>query len=212
MSVRYQAVLFDFGGVFTASPFVAAGRIAAELGTSADRLVEVVFGSYSEDTDHPWHRLERGELTIEDARQAILALGAEQGFEADLYKLFGAMGSAGGVREELVECVRGVKREGLRTGLLTNNVAEFREHWRAMIPIDEIFDDVVDSSEVGMRKPNPRIFTLACERLSVEPARSVFLDDHPGNIDAAKRVGLEAVLVGEAHQDALRELARLLAE
>ena len=212
MRARFQAVLFDFGGVFTASPFHAAGSLAADLGTSADRLIEVVFGPYSEDTDHPWHRLERGELAIEAARQEILGLGAEHGFEADLYKLFGAMGSASGIREDLVECVRGVKRDGLRTGLLTNNVAEFRDHWRATIPVDEIFDDVVDSSEVGLRKPDPRIFTLACERLEVEPGRSVFLDDHPGNIDAAQRVGLEAVLVGEAHEEALGELARLLAE
>jgi len=210
MSARFDAVLFDFGGVFTASPFHAVGKMAAELGTSAERLVDVVFGSYSSDTDHPWHRLERGELPVEEARQAILSLGTEQGFEADLYKLFAAMASSGGIRDALVECARSLRRDGLRTGLLTNNVAEFREHWRGTLPIGELFDDVVDSSEVGMRKPDLRIFALACERLGVEPARALFLDDHPGNVDAAKKAGLEAVLVGEDPAGALAELDRLL--
>lgn len=210
MGQRFDAVLFDFGGVFTGSPFHAVADMAAELGTSPDRLVNVVFGSYSSDTDHPWHRLERGELSIEKAREDILGLGSEHGFEADLYKLFGAMASSSGIRDQLVECVRGLRQEGFRTGLLTNNVAEFREHWRATLPVDELFHDVVDSSEVGMRKPDLRIFALACERLSVEPKRAVFLDDHPGNIDAAHAAGLVAVLVDEDPAHALAELDRLL--
>lgn len=210
MTQRFDAVVFDFGGVFTGSPFHAVGRAAEELGTSHESLVEVVFGSYSSDTDHPWHRLERGELSVEDARQEILLLGAERGLEVDLYALFGAMASAGGIRAELVECVRALRRDGLRTGLLTNNVAEFREHWQKTLPLKELFHDVVDSSEVGMRKPDLRIFSLACERLEVSPARAIFLDDHPGNIDAAKKAGLEGVLVGEEPAGALAELGRLL--
>ncbi|MDG2303253.1 MAG: HAD family phosphatase [Candidatus Binatia bacterium] len=210
MSQHFDAVLFDFGGVFTASPFQAVGGMAKELGTSPDRLIDVVFGSYSSDTDHPWHRLERGELAIEEAREAILGIGSEHGFEADLYKLFAALAESGGIREALVDCARGLRRNGFRTGLLTNNVAEFREHWRGTIPVDELFHDVVDSSEVGMRKPDLRIFALACERLSVEPARSIFLDDHPGNIDAARKSGLVAVLVEEDPTGALAELDRLL--
>ncbi len=210
MSDRYDAVLFDFGGVFTGSPFSAVGDMAGDLGTSPDRLVEVVFGSYSSDTDHPWHRLERGELPIEEARQAILDLGSTHGFQADLYTLFSAMASSSGIRNELVDCVRGLRRDGMRTGLLTNNVAEFREHWRGTLPVEELFHDVVDSSEVGMRKPDLRIFALACTRLDVEPARAIFLDDHPGNVDAAQRAGLEALLVGEDPAGALAELDRLL--
>lgn len=210
MSDRFEAVLFDFGGVFTGSPFDAVGGMADQLGTSADRLMEVVFGSYSADTDHPWHQLERGELSIEGARSAILGLGEQRGFEADIYKLFGAMASSGGIREQLVDCVRGLRQDGFRTGLLTNNVAEFREHWKAALPVDELFHDIVDSSEVGMRKPDVRIYALACERLEVTPERAVFLDDHPGNIDAAVKAGLTGVLVEEDPAGALRELDALL--
>ena len=210
MRQGFDAVLFDYGGVFTQSPFHAVGGMAAELGTSADRLIDVVFGSYAADTDHPWHRLERGELGMEAARQAILGLGAEHGFEADLYKLFAAFASSGGICEDLVACVRDLRRDGFRTGLLTNNIAEFRAHWQATLPLAELFHDVVDSSEVGMRKPDLRIFALACDRLSVDPARAVFLDDHPGNVDAAQRAGLAAVLVEEDPAGALADLARIL--
>ncbi len=210
MSSIFDAVLFDFGGVFTPSPFDAVSSMAAGLGTSPEKLTEVVFGSYSEDSDHPWHRLERGELPLESARSEILRLGEDNGFEADVHKLFAAMGGGGLIREELVACVRALRRRGMRTGLLTNNIAEFREHWRAALPVGELFDDIVDSSEVGIRKPDRRIYRLACERLEVVPERTVFLDDHPGNVDAAQHAGLVALLVGADPAEALAELERTL--
>ena len=94
---------------------------------------------------------------------------------------------------------------------MTNNALEFRERWRASLPLDELFDVVVDSSEEGVRKPDPRIFELALERLGgIEPARSVFLDDHPGNIAACEAVGIRGVLVADDPSGALAEVDRLL--
>ena len=75
MSERIAAVLFDFGGVFTDSPFEAVAAYGAELGMSAQEVTATVFGSYEQDGDHPWHQLERGEVTLESARQSILSLG-----------------------------------------------------------------------------------------------------------------------------------------
>lgn len=210
MGARFEAVLFDYGGVFTASPFHAVRDLATSLGTTHDVLLDVIFGPYSSDTDHPWHQLERGEISLEATRDAILALGAERGIEADLWNFFGAMAASSGIRDELVACVRDVRAGGLRTSLLTNNVAEFREHWKQTLPLEELFHDVVDSSEVGMRKPNLRIYRLACERLDVEPERSIFLDDHPGNVDAAREAGLEALLVEDDPEPALDALRGLL--
>ena len=210
MSARFDAILFDFGGVFTGSPFHAVAGLAADLGTTADVLQDVIFGPYSSDTDHPWHQLERGEISIEATREAILELGAQRGIETDLWSFFGAMANSSGIRQELVDCVRGLRADGFRTGLLTNNVAEFREHWEKTLPLAELFDDVVDSSAVGMRKPDLRIFRLACERLQVEPSRAVFLDDHPGNVSAAKEAGLEALLVEADPAGALDALRALL--
>jgi putative hydrolase of the HAD superfamily len=209
--VAIEAVLWDYGGVFSGSPFGAMAGVARELGVDPRRYLEIVFGPYDDDTDHPWHRLERGELALAAARDEIIALGRGEGIDSDPLHLFGAMSRSGaGLRAEVVDCARDLKSAGLRSGLVTNNAAEFRDYWRRSIPLDELFHCVIDSSEVGVRKPDPRIFELALARLGVPAARTVFLDDYPGNVAAARRVGMQGVLVGDDYVGALEELARLL--
>jgi len=205
----YDAVLFDYGGVFTASPFHAVGSYGRTLGVDPDVFIETVFGPYERDTDHPWHRLERGELALGPAMEAIVALGKQRGFDADPMQFFRAMGG-GGIHAPVVECARVLRSDGIRTALVTNNAAEFREHWRKSIPLSELFDVVVDSSEEGVRKPDPRIFERTLERLGVAAARSAFLDDHPGNIAAAAGLGIRGVLVGPEPAHAVAELEALL--
>ena len=210
MAPKLQAVLWDYGGVFSGSPFHAMAGVAQTQGVDPQRFLEVVFGPYDHDTDHPWHRLERGELTLEVARTQIIALGRAEGIDSDPFHLFTAMGG-GGTRSDVVEFARDVKRRGVATALVTNNAVEFRDYWRRSIPIDELFHHVIDSSEVGMRKPNPRIFELALERLGgIEAANAVFVDDWPGNVEAARRVGLRGVLVTEDYAAALSELHHLI--
>ena len=85
-----QAALFDFGGVFMASPFAAVRDFGTKRGIGPDRVLELIFGAYDSDTDHPWHRLERGELSLTDAREAILALG-EPDHRIDLFEALGAL-------------------------------------------------------------------------------------------------------------------------
>ena len=162
---RLEAALFDFGGVFTTSPFHAAESVGAELGAAPGRLLELVFGSYAEDTDHPWHRLERGEIAFGEARDAIIALGRAAGLDADPVRVFQKMGTDPGIRPGFVERARRLREAGLRTALVTNNAREFRDRWRALIPTDDLFELVVDSSEVGVRKPDPAIFRIALEGL-----------------------------------------------
>jgi epoxide hydrolase-like predicted phosphatase len=207
-----DAVVFDLGGVFTESPFEALRAAGAARGATFEEALEIVFGSYDEDTDHPWHRAERGELDLETCRAEIRALAAARGFELDLYDLLAHLSTDGGVREEVVERARSLRAGGYRTALVTNNVAEFREFWRPLLPLDELFEVVVDSSEVGVRKPDPRIFALVLERLGgVAPSRSVLLDDYPGNVAAARRLGWHGILVEPDPAGALAELDRLLA-
>ncbi len=207
-----EAVLFDLGGVFTDSPFESIRTVGAELGIEIELAMHLVFGPYTEDTDHPWHRLERGELSLVAARQEIMALAAKHGVHLDLFDFLRRIGGGEGVRGVLIERVRRLRAEGYRTALLTNNVAEFRDAWRAMLPADELFDLVVDSSEVGRRKPDPRFFELALERLNVAPARCVFLDDFEGNVAAAAALGMRAIVVGRDRAAALAELDVILAE
>jgi putative hydrolase of the HAD superfamily len=206
-----DAVLFDFGGVFTASPFDAAEELGASLGAAPGRVLEIVFGPYYEDTDHPWHRLERGEIPLALARDAIIALGRAEGIDADPFRLFARMASGGGARAAMVERAQRIVARGYRTALVTNNAHEFREGWRKLVPADELFHVIVDSCEVGVRKPDPRIFALALEKLGgVRPERALFLDGHPSNVAAAAKLGIRSVLVRSDLADALAALDALL--
>jgi epoxide hydrolase-like predicted phosphatase len=208
-----DAVMFDFGGVFTGSPFNASTDMGKELGAQPGQLEEIMFGPYHEDTDHTWHRLERGEITLAAAREEIMAEGARQGLVFEPIEILSRLaGGREGVRTPLVDRVRELRREGYRTALVTNNVAEFRSTWHTMIPVGEIFDVVVDSSEVGIRKPDPAIYRLTLERLGdVPPERSVFLDDAESNVKAATDLGIHGLLVDDDSRATIAALDRLLA-
>ena len=136
-----------------------------------------------------------------EARDAIVADStADGGPQIDPFELLAAL-SGSEVRAEMVDFCRSLRARDVRTGLLTNNAKEFAEFWRPLLPLDELFDDVVDSSEVGMRKPDPRIFQLALERLGVAAQDAVFVDDAAGNVAGAERVGIRSVLIGPLRSD-----------
>jgi putative hydrolase of the HAD superfamily len=197
-----STVLFDWAGVMTSSPWAA---LTAAGGGSLELLV----GDYAADTDHPWHQVERGELAVQDWAIAVTRMGEEQGVTVDFSVLQDLLGDMQ-VREPFVDRARALRAEGYKVGLLTNNVREGSASWRAKLPVDELFDVVVDSSEVGMRKPNPAIYLHTLELLGVrDPASAVFLDDAPGNVEGARRAGLWGILVDDT-DDALDELDRLL--
>jgi putative hydrolase of the HAD superfamily len=196
-------VLFDFAGVLTSSPWGA-------MTEAGGGNLELLIGSYDEDGDHPWHQVERGELAIADWAVAVTELGKAKGIEVDFAPLQALLGSMT-LHHQIIERVRTLRTEGYRVGLITNNVREGSATWRAMLPVDELFEVVVDSSEVGMRKPNPAIFHHALELLGgIAPQAAVFLDDSPGNVSGAQRAGLHAILVADP-DDALVELDSLLA-
>ncbi len=205
-----EAVLFDFGGVFTESPFGAIRAASVERGMDPDVVLDVVFGPYDRDTDHPWHRLERGELPFAEARAAIVASAAARGLELDPFELMSGITRGPTPIEALVERTRAVQARGVRTALVTNNIREFGEVWRQMLPVDELFHVVVDSSVVGARKPDPRIYRVALERLEVLPQRTAFLDDFEGNVEAARRLGMHGILVGRDRVAAFDALDALL--
>jgi putative hydrolase of the HAD superfamily len=113
----------------------------------------------------------------------------------------------------MVDRARRLRATGLRTALVTNNAREFRERWRALVPADELFEHVVDSSEVGVRKPDPEIFRIALARLGdPAPERTLFVDDYEGNLVAARALGLRTLLVGDDPAPVLAALDEILAE
>ena len=195
-AAHIDTVIFDVGGVLatTGRHSDFSSRWPAE---HADAVRAIILGDYGADGDHPWHRLERGEITLDENRRLNKAALVAAGIEVPPPPPGGAPMIRFEVNEPVVALVHELKAAGLRLGVLTNNVAEFRDGWRGMLPFDELFDDVVDSHEVGMRKPNPAIYQLALSRLGAEPGRTAFLDDVPTNVAAAESVGMRGVLVDE---------------
>ena len=200
-------LVFDFGGVFTYSPFTAIDAIGIERGAAPGQFVEIVFGSYHIDGDHPWHRLERGEITMDAARLEIIDLGGEVNLDVDLYEVFASLPRDGGLRTELVDKVTQLKAEDVPMAIVTNNVRELSASWRSLFPVDEIFGEIIDSSFEGVRKPDPAIFELAMERMGGVAAQdSLFLDDHPANVAAARSLGMQAILVEDDIASVIAEI------
>lgn len=205
----FRAILFDFAGVLTTSPFAGIYDYEAAMGYPRGSLRTLLIGDYgATDNAHPWHRLERGELTTAEFWSGLVERAEEAGTPIELQAFLQAF--AGSVRphQGMLETARGL-RGAYKTAIVTNNVREFGDSWRSMIDAETGFDAVVDSSEVGMRKPEPAIYLHACELLEVAPDEAVFLDDSVTNVDAAVRLGLAGILV-EDHEVAIAELLDML--
>jgi putative hydrolase of the HAD superfamily len=208
-----DAVIFDYGGVFTPSPFTAAHHYAHAQGADPATLVGIVFGTYDTDSDHPWHRLERGELSFPDALGEIRAEAEAAGFSFDASDMFRHMVQDDVDRTVVVDCVRRLRTRGIATAILTNNIREYGDTWRASLGVDELFDLVVDSCIEGIRKPNPAIYELALRRLAIDdPSRAVFLDDFAGNVAAAEGVGIHGIVVGPDPRPAIAALDALVGD
>ena len=208
-----EAVIFDYGGVLSTTPFAGIAEFERQMGCPEKSLAQLLFGKGASPQgpteaipDHDWHLLETGRLTLDEfherlASRSAAALGKplDLGVYAQFLRELGV-----GVHWMMVHRVRELRAEGYGTAILTNNIKEWGRYWKESIPL-ELFDVVVDSCEVGMRKPDPAIFRLTCERLGVAPEAAVFLDDTRRHVESARTVGLHAILVA----DPLAALAEL---
>ena len=207
--MEIDAALFDFGGVL-----VREGSVNdfARMAPHADPEVVLhhAVGPYHEDADHPWHQVERGELDMAEWYALTVAALAEAGVEVVIPKGDGSGAPLFTPNEPVIEAVRAVRAAGGKTAVVTNNVRELSTTWRPVLPLDELFDTVVDSCEVGLRKPNPAIYHLTVERLGVAPDRAVLLDDIESNLRGAEAAGLRAIHVGPDPTAAVAALLALL--
>lgn len=193
---RFDAVVFDLSGVVITSAFDALADIVTGA-DSREAALALLLGPYDVDTAHPWHRVERGEIPIGEWVAWVGEEAAAAGITID-WAAFGSMMGRLEVHEVVVDRIRALRAEGYRTALCTNNVREGSAAWREMVAVDDLFDAVVDSSALGRRKPDVRIYQHALGLLGVDnPARAVFLDDHPGNVAGAERAGLVGLLVSD---------------
>jgi putative hydrolase of the HAD superfamily len=208
-----EAVIFDYGGVISVRFLGDLGRFEAEQGYPPGSVTELMFGGPGDGVAvHDFHLLEMGRLPLADyltglERRAPEVLGRPLDYDA--YQRFMAA-SAVGVHWPVVHRIRALRDDGVALALLTNNVREFGDTWRATFPVDELFPIVVDSSEVGMRKPDPAIYEHTCALLGVAPDVAVFLDDVPENVAAAAGVGLATVHFGPDPMTSLAELDAIL--
>lgn len=201
-----DAVLFDYGGVLAGSPFEAFERYEAEQGLPNGFIRSLNATNHH---DNAWARLERNELGFEEFCDAFEAEATAAGGTIDARALFAMF--SGEIRPDMVEAVRRC-RERWKTGLLTNNFVtplSGTERGMAIGEVLGLFDVVVESSVVGIRKPDPRFYELACRELEVTPDRAVFLDDLGVNLKPARAMGMVTIKVGDP-QSALAELETVL--
>ena len=203
-----SAVLFDLGGVVLGSPLQAIRAYAESLGFEPDSINRVVARTAPTGA---WSRLERGEISL-DAFFADFetdCLGA--GLRIDARTMMQRMAGSTGPRPAMLTAIARLRGAGFKTGALTNNWAHSdaegnRDGTRALRGHFDIF---VESSVEGLRKPDPAIYRLACDRLGVSPDRVIFLDDIGGNLKPAKALGMATIKV-EDPAVALAELSELV--
>ena len=207
---NFECILWDFGGVFTGSPFYSIDIYSARLGVKSQELIELVLGYGLDDGDHHWHRLERGEITMVEALEEIEVLTSARGIEGfEIRDFFKSMGSKSDTTEEMFDAVRRYKDLGISQFILSNNILEFSSSWKSMLP-ENVFDGIIDSSEVGIRKPDPKIFTLALEIADNSADKTIFLDDYLEHVHVAEELGIKSIHVGPNPLDAVKQLDKLL--
>jgi putative hydrolase of the HAD superfamily len=189
-----RAVVSDFGGVLTTPLFAAFAAFQDEVGISPENLGKAMRVGLAEGEDLPLFQLERGEISedrfierLEDGLESIL--GHRPHLHHFRQKFWGALHP----NEEMIALMRELKASGLKMAMLTNNVREWEPLWRSMLPVDEIFEEIVDSAFVGCRKPEAQIYELTLERIGLPAAACLFIDDLEPNIEGAEAVGMNAV-------------------
>jgi putative hydrolase of the HAD superfamily len=189
--MRHRAVIFDLGGVVLGSPLHAIAAYEREAGIPAGFINRVVVATGA---GGAWSRLERGELTLEAFLPAFARDCAAAGETIDARALMIRVSGVIEPRPAMLEAIRRIRARGLRAAALTNNWVHEERDSEA---IRQHFDVFVESSVEGVRKPDPRIFALACARLEVAPTEAVFLDDIGTNLKAARALGMTTIKVVE---------------
>jgi putative hydrolase of the HAD superfamily len=206
-----RAVLWDFGGVILSSPFEAFNRYENEAGLPKDFIRSL--NARNPDTN-AWAKMERSEVSLEGFVALFEDEARRGGHQVDGWKILQAL--SGDIRPQMVEALRRCK-SAFRVACITNNMkagagpgmARSPEKARAVADIMTLFEHVVESSKLGLRKPDPRIYRHACELLDVPPQDCVYLDDLGINLKPARAMGMRTIKVGDPDQ-AIAELEAMV--
>lgn len=193
------AVLWDFGGVILSSPFEAFNRYEAEAGLPKDFLRSL--NARNPDTN-AWAKMERSEVSLDGFVTLFEEEARLQGHKVEGLKILQAL--SGDIRPQMVEALRRCKA-AFRVACITNNVksgegpgmARSPDKAKAVSEVLSLFEHVVESSKIGLRKPNPKIYQHACDLLGVPPDRCIYLDDLGINLKPARAMGMRTIKVGD---------------
>lgn len=197
--MAFEAVIWDFGGVITSSPFDAFNRLEAERGVEKNAIRRI---NAANPDDNAWAKFERSEIDAAGFDAAFIAEARAAGIDtisgADV---LGCL--SGDIRPAMVETLDTLKADGYRLGCITNNVRSGSgagmsgdpDKTKAIEAIMARFDHVIESSKAGVRKPDPRIYAMMCEALDVEPQACIYLDDLGINCKPAAAMGMVAIKV-----------------
>jgi putative hydrolase of the HAD superfamily len=192
---RITTVISDFGGVLTTPLVQSFAAVQDQTGIPMEKLGKAMERIAKEEGKHPLYELEKGEVSELDFLAKLGdALEPELGHRPEMHRFREIYFEALHPNEPMIALMRELKEGGHRMAMLTNNVREWEPLWRAMLPVDEIFELVVDSAFVGCRKPESEIYELTLERLGgVAPEQCMFIDDADVNCEAAAKLGMAAV-------------------
>jgi putative hydrolase of the HAD superfamily len=199
-----SAVIFDLGGVVLDSPLEVFVAYERELGIPPHTVNRNIVAAGSRGA---WSRLERGELSMPEFYAAFDAEMAAAGLQVSGAAIMERLASNTAIRPQAVHAIRTLRAAGRRVAALTNNWAN-DDQGAKMDTLRAEFDVFIESTRVGLRKPDPRIYQLACRQLGVEPEQAAFLDDIGLNLKAARALGMTTIKV-ESLPDALTELSRV---
>ena len=198
---KIEAVISDFGGVLTTPLVQSFMAFQDQTGISSETLGKAMQAATEANGDNPLYEMERGEITeiafldkLTDHLEPLLGHRPEMHRFKEIY--FEALES----NPPMIELMRELKAAGYRMAMLTNNVREWEPLWRSMLPVDEIFETVVDSGFVGCRKPESRIYKITLDRLGLPAESCLFVDDVLVNCEGARKTGMTAVHFQENEQ------------
>jgi putative hydrolase of the HAD superfamily len=195
-----RAVLWDFGGVITTSPFESFARYEREHSLPADFIRGLNAANHHENA---WAKMERAQVSLDEFCDLYEAEAVAAGHPIDARAVLACL--AGDIRPQMVAALKAIKTQGLKQACLTNNFNAMS----AENPILSVFDVIVESSRVGVRKPEPRFYEIACEQLDITPDEAVMLDDLGVNLKPARELGMKTIKVIDP-DEALRELEEIV--
>jgi epoxide hydrolase-like predicted phosphatase len=196
-----EAVVSDFGGVLTSPLLDSFAAFQNSSGISLEHLGLAMAAIWKRDGANPLFELETGRMTEPEFLRTLgEELKRQLGRPVELHGFGERYFEHLHPNERMIDYMRDLHDRGYKLAICTNNVREWERLWRAKLPVDELFDVVVDSAFVGARKPEPRIYEITLERLGLPASAALFIDDVELNCQVARGLGMEAIWFRSSEQ------------